>query len=380
MFKHFVALIGKIRSRKYLNYSAFLANKKIELNKANKPDLFVIEGSSDAPKDSMQFNRVFKISEETRSDIDNMFLKYSIKESVLLPAKTKNKLEAYLVDKYDVKIGTPQNYKQLFDKVSIVIVSFNNTDYLKACIESIINKTSYPAYEVVIVDNGSKQDTVSYIKDVAAKYTDIIKPVFSDKNLGFAKANNLGIKNASGKYIVLLNNDVLVTRGWLWGLLRHLKDPSVGIVGPVTNSIGNEARINVNYKDISQMDSFADEYARHHYGKSFEINTLAMFCIAFKKSLIDKIGLIDEQFGLGFFEDDDFSHRIQAAGYKTICAEDVFVHHFGSISFKMLKSGEYKELMESNLRKFENKWKIKWSGHRYRKGVYGEPKRYNLSF
>ena len=255
--------------------------------------------------------------------------------------------------------------KESFKKVSIVIVTYNNLDYTKLCLNSILNKTAYPNYEIVIVDNNSTDGTREYLKSIEGEN---IKVVLNDDNLGFAKANNIGINLSTGDFVILLNNDTVVTRGWIVGLLRHFKD-SVGMVGPVTNSIGNEAKINVDYSDLSEMDAFAEYYTAKHFGEEFEIGVLAMFCVAIKREVIDRVGLLDERYRVGMFEDDDYSLAVKRAGYKLVCAEDVFIHHFGGATFKKYMSGELKRIFDENRKKFEEKWNVKWKPHRYREGV-----------
>ena len=84
-------------------------------------------------------------------------------------------------------------------------------------------------------------------------------------------------------------------------------------------------------------------------------------------SLIDEVGLLDEQFKVGMFEDDDFAHRVRLKGYRVVCAEDVFIHHFGEASFNKLKeTGEYGKIFKENKKRFEKKWGMKWEPHKYR--------------
>jgi GT2 family glycosyltransferase len=96
-----------------------------------------------------------------------------------------------------------------------------------------------------------------------------VKVFLNDNNLGFARANNIGIKESSGKYIILLNNDTIVTRGLIGGIVRYLKDKDIGMVGPVTNSIFNEARVDVTYSSTEGIEDFAEEYTRAHRGEAF---------------------------------------------------------------------------------------------------------------
>jgi GT2 family glycosyltransferase/glycosyltransferase involved in cell wall biosynthesis len=251
-------------------------------------------------------------------------------------------------------------------KAAVIVVSYNNLEYLRLCLESLWAKTSYPHFEVVVVDNGSRHEVLAYLRAAAAKEPRL-KLVANGTNLGFARANNIGIEAAGDcDYVVLLNDDTVVTRGWLAKLIGYLTDPGIGLVGPVTNWAGNEARIDVGYRDLEGMDAFAEQYTAGHAGRCFDIPMLAMFCVGLRKRLLDQIGPLDERFGIGMFEDDDFSLRVRQAWYRVVCAEDVFVHHWGRSSFRRLDKAAYERLFEENRRKFEAKWGRAWQPHRGR--------------
>jgi len=164
---------------------------------------------------------------------------------------------------------------------------------------------------------------------------------------------------------VLLNNDTIVTRGWLSTLIRHIQaDASIGLIGPVTNNIGNEAKVDVGYSNPEDMPAWAASFVREHDGQLFSIPMLAMFCVAMRRKVFEEVGLLDEQFGIGLFEDDDYTHRVKANGFRVVCAADAFVHHFGQAAFKKLvANGEYQELFDENRRRYERKWNIEWAPH-----------------
>lgn len=248
-------------------------------------------------------------------------------------------------------------------RASIIIVTYNNLALTKLCLESVLRNTEYPNVEIIVVDNDSKDDTPPYLQRIA-KLEPSVKVILNQQNHGFAKANNQGIELATGEYIVLLNNDAIVPPGWLSRLLRHLDDPQVGLIGPVTNFVGNEAKISVPYKTWQQMELFSHEHCWANDLLISDIHMLAMFCVAIRRETFQKIGPLDERFGVGMFEDDDYSVRIKQAGYRTVCAADVFVHHFGQAAFgKLIKSGTYDRLFEENRRQYEAKWKTVWQPH-----------------
>ncbi len=252
-------------------------------------------------------------------------------------------------------------------KATIIIVTYNNLEYLA--------RTQQRARRPHILTMRSWWSTTAqlemqrWLDDYASKNSSV--KVFLDQhNLGFAAANNIGIRAAAdSEYIVLLNNDCIVTPSWLTKLIQYLRDPKIGMVGPVTNFAGNEACVNPGYFRLESIDRFARMYTFFHHGQSFDISMLAMFCVATRREVIDKIGPLDDQFGAGMFEDDDYAERVRAAGYRIVCAEDVYIHHFGRSSFSKLAQGEYTRVFVENRRRFEAKWQTAWTPPRTRPGV-----------
>ena len=236
--------------------------------------------------------------------------------------------------------------------ISIIILTYNGLFYTKLCVKSIQQYTKEP-YELIFVDNGSTDGTVEYLKTV--KNAKIIE---NKINLGFAKGNNQGIFCAKGDYIVLLNNDVVVTDGWLTKMLTYFQyNEKVGLIGPRTNKISGIQQMQVEYdeEDLNAMQEFAKEYSLQNANTYGEVPRLVAFCLLVKKEVIDKIGGLDERFVLGNFEDDDFCLRAIEAGFKLLLANDVFVHHFKSKSFKENKINYHVNFME-NRQRFLHKW------------------------
>jgi GT2 family glycosyltransferase len=106
-------------------------------------------------------------------------------------------------------------------------------------------------------------------------------------------------------------------------------------------------------------------YTRAHAGKLFGLDTTALFCAAIPRRTYEKVGPLDEAFGTGYFEDDDYCRRIERAGLRVMCAEDAFVHHHLSASFNRLQADRRKELFERNRLIYERKWGA-WKPHRPR--------------
>jgi GT2 family glycosyltransferase/2-polyprenyl-3-methyl-5-hydroxy-6-metoxy-1,4-benzoquinol methylase/glycosyltransferase involved in cell wall biosynthesis len=259
--------------------------------------------------------------------------------------------------------------RERFPLVSVLIVTFHSREFLRPFFESISRHTAYPRYELVCVDNASRDGTASVLRGYAGRDTRI-KVICADANLGFAAGNNLAARHAGGEYLVLLNPDTIVTRGWLERLLRPMRrDPGVGLVGPVTNFSGNETKVNVDYHNLAEMEGFAERVARGNYGRVMEVEVLPLFCAMTSAKIWEEVGGLDERFEVGMFEDDDLCHRVRQAGYRIVVAEDTFIHHFGNGSFAQLAPDFIQTLFDKNRQRFEAKWNTRWARHRTRPGV-----------
>ncbi|HEY7850961.1 MAG TPA: glycosyltransferase, partial [Ktedonobacterales bacterium] len=276
---------------------------------------------------------------------------------------------AALIAEGDALGALTECVRQLYGRATIIIVTYRNLARTRLALSSVLEKTRYPNYEVVLVDNGGEPAIQHYAREMSERFPGVVRCIFNGENLGFAGGNNVGLRAApDSDYIVLLNDDVVVTAGWLGGLLRYLDNPQVGLVGPVTNSCGNEACIAVDYSDIAQVDDFARRYTLAHDGASFDIAVLAMYCLAMRQQTAAALGELDERFRMGMFEDDDYAVRAQHAGYRVVCAEDVYVHHFGRSSFGKMTEEAHARLFDANRALFEQKWGVNWRPHKYREG------------
>lgn len=249
------------------------------------------------------------------------------------------------------KLNISETKNQIRNLTSIIILTYNQLDYTKLCIESIRKYTEKGTYEIIVVDNHSTDDTVNWLK----RQKDI-KTIFNNENKGFPAGCNQGIAISTGSEILLLNNDTIVTTKWLTSLKTALySDEKVGAVGPVSTNCANQQAISVDYKDICELPAFAQKYNVLNSEKWEEKIKLVGFCMIIKRSVVDLIGFLDERFTPGNFEDDDYCFRIIQAGYRLLLCNDTFIHHFGSISFNQ-KSKEYQELLRKNSLKFKEKW------------------------
>jgi GT2 family glycosyltransferase len=249
-------------------------------------------------------------------------------------------------------------------RFSIVVVTFDNLAFTRLCLETVLANTKRRDYELIVVDNGSTDGTVEYLHSLSEAHSGV-RVIRNATNAGFAAATNKGLRQAQGDVLVLMNNDTMVAPGWLAGLARHLEDQAVGLVGPVTNRSGNEAEIDCAYSTYGEFLEFAGQ---ERDPVVVDVPTATLFCAALRREVYDRVGPLDEGYGLGLFEDDDYAMRVRDAGYRVVLAEDVFVHHFGQATIgrpEVLES--YGDAHRENRRRFEEKWG-EWRPHERRRG------------
>ncbi len=218
-----------------------------------------------------------------------------------------------------------QSYKH--EKVSIVILVKDALNYVKRCIESLINYTE--DYELIIVDNGSNSKTKKWLEEFDLVDYTLIE---NKENKGVSYGWNQGIKAAKYDYICFLNSDTLLTPGWLGKLMKGFKyDKNVGIVGPSTCH-------------SSTMQTMQILKGKHTITDQNEINRMAQglreayietavvgFCWIISKKVFNKVGVFDhKRYGLATHEDIDLLWRACKANFKSIWCMASYVHHFGN--------------------------------------------------
>ncbi len=237
-------------------------------------------------------------------------------------------------------------------KVSFVILSYNTLEYTRVTIESIRRSCYRECYEIVVVDNASTDGSVEWLR----AQSDVIL-IENDHNVGFPAGCNQGIKAADpNNDILLLNNDTKLLFNSLYMLRMGLyADPSHGASGAVTNYAGNHQVLEYEWKTLDDFDVLA--LKNNLPGRdSFEYkDMLVMFAMLIRRSVVDEIGLLDERFTPGYYEDNDYGHRICESGYKCALCWNCFILHFGSRSFGKTPDVYY-ELMKTNKEKFYDKW------------------------
>jgi O-antigen biosynthesis protein len=257
------------------------------------------------------------------------------------------------------------NFSNAIPKISIVVLMWNQGLMTLRCLQSILQRSDYPNMEIILVDNDSKIEESKIVTNWLEKESLAhIRYIRTSTNLGFAGGNNVGLREATGDYLVILNNDTEVSPGWIWRSLRHFyRNPNLGVLGPSTNNSGNESRVKLRGIEIDWLSEVIPRF-NFRVSKLLKVNTVAFFCVFIPRGTFEKVGTISEEYGRGYFEDDDYCRRVQSMGYEIGIARDIFVYHKMGASFNLLKDSEKSELFHENKQKYEAKWG-NWTPHSY---------------
>lgn len=240
---------------------------------------------------------------------------------------------------------------------SIVILSYNTLDFTKETIRSIRDTCPKSAYELVLVDNASKDGSLLWLKS----QKDIIL-VANTENKGFPGGCNCGIKAASpNNDIFLLNSDVTVPENALFTLRMGLySDVKIGSAGAVTNHAANYQMIDEKRDSVEEYLELASKY-NYPMENALEMKSwLVGFAMLIKRPVLEKVGYLDEIFNPGNYEDNDLGLRIALAGYLNVLCHNSFIIHYGSKSFVKDRTqiDKYGDLLGINRNKYKSKWKI----------------------
>lgn len=252
----------------------------------------------------------------------------------------------------------PHKQGDSYPIVSIIILSWNNISYTQNCLLSILENSGGEDYEIIVVDNASTDGTVKALEQYQSLFDNFVL-IKNDENLGFPAGNNIGLRVARGDYLVLLNNDTYVTAGWLEHLRKHMEaHKNLGMVGPLAYIAANKQQYTVCSDEPSRryLDSFAASIYAANKGRLVDADMLQFFCTMISREAFEKVGFLDESFGLGVCEDDDYSARMKAAGYRIACAQDVFIRHFHRRSFSLIDEDVQEKNLQDSIARYVDKY------------------------
>lgn len=211
-------------------------------------------------------------------------------------------------------------------KVSIIIVNWNGLDHLQKCLGSIVNQ-SFKDFEIIFVDNGSKDESLNFVKSNFPQ----VHIIELEKNYGFAQANNIGINASKGEFIALVNNDTEAHQDWLKELVICIeKDKSIGLVNSKMLLFDKRDTLDNAGSDYSVAGCCFEkgrlEQDSESYSKDFPVLLVCAGAALYRRELFEKIGKFDENFFYSY-EDVDLSLRAFWAGYNAVfCAKSIIYH------------------------------------------------------
>jgi len=229
-------------------------------------------------------------------------------------------------------------------RTTVVIPVYNQLDYTRRCLESL-RTHGKGICEIIVIDNGSMNSMAEYLSGL-----DYVKVIRNQENLGCAAAWNQGLDAAGSDWVLFLNNDVIVTSGWLEGMLEFAEEKPVDIVSPAIREGP------CNYDVDRYAETFVSRMKSHA-----RIGVANGICFAVRGTVFKKIGRFDENFRIGQFEDADFFRRASMAGFRLGITGRSFIHHFGSVTQNHVRSVDKNSSYEAaNRAYYRRKWKLSW--------------------
>lgn len=227
---------------------------------------------------------------------------------------------------------------------SIVIPVHDQLGFTKGCLASLREHAADS--EIVVVDNGSTDGTAEYLTAQAG-----IAVIRNAENRGCAPAWNQGVAASGGEWVVILNNDVIVTAGWLEGLLAFAGRERLDIVSPAIREGALEY----------DLRGYARDFVSRMAGLR-RIGVADGICFMVGRRVFEAVGEFDENFRIGQFEDVDFFRRAAAAGFRLGTTGGAFIHHFGSVTQDAIRGRRSARPYEAENREYyRRKWNLTWT-------------------
>jgi len=257
--------------------------------------------------------------------------------------------------------------------VSVIIVTWNAARYMRDCLKSVEEQNTGLSTEIIVVDNASADETADLVRNEFPN----VKLIRNETNLGFARGNNVGIRESKGRYLFLINPDVIVLPGCLKNLITHLEqDPSIGLAGPKMlgadrivqrstmrfptpwNSFCRALALDVIFKGSKLFGGFLMSDFDHD--RVADVDILNGWFWAVSREALNRVGGLDDQLFM-YGDDLDWSYRFHQAGYRVVFCPDAESVHYGGGTTLKAPTYFYIERQRSNLqfwRKFYSRFDV----------------------
>lgn len=234
--------------------------------------------------------------------------------------------------------------QQNAETIDIVVPVYNALEDVKLCLQSLARHTDGFKVRVLVVNDGSDEATSQWLQAYCSGNT-LFQLIEHPVNRGYTRAVNTGLRASTADYVITQNSDTIVSAGWLKGMVRCMRsDPRIGIVGPLSNAATWQNVPNLRDKSgsfavndlpnghsVETMAQLVASVSNQHYPRTSFLNG---FCFMIRRAVIDQVGFMDEEnFPIGYGEENDYCIRTTDAGYDLAIADDVYIFHAKSKSF-----------------------------------------------
>jgi len=232
-------------------------------------------------------------------------------------------------------------------RCDIIIPVWDQLEATRACVDSILKNTDNP-FRLIVIDNGSGISAKDYLKSLSGvKGLDILL-IRNEENLGFVKAINQGMAASDAGLICLMNNDTIAAAGWLGEMIGIMESsPDIGVVNPSSNTLGQ-------FPGPGESIESCASGLKNFKGQMQEMYSARGFCMLIKRAVVDSIGFLDEAYGMGYFEESDYSVRARRAGFRIVRAKGAYVYHKEETTFNSM--ADKRALFEKSEKVYNRKW------------------------
>ncbi|MBR3161777.1 MAG: glycosyltransferase [Bacilli bacterium] len=236
-------------------------------------------------------------------------------------------------------------------KCDVIIPVYKAPEWVKLCVYALCRNTNH-INKIYLINDSDDKLTSNCLNNLSNKYS-CIEVIQNDKNMGFIKTCNRGMNLSKADYVLLLNTDCIINSRTIEKLINHLKrDNNIGLICPISSNAANltlDIFPGFSYNDMDRL------LEKKFNGKCFDACTVVGNCLMITRECINKIGYLDESYGMGYGEETDYQFKAMKAGFKAKVAIDTYVFHKSEVSFGISK--EKQERLKHNQDLFFSRWK-----------------------
>ena len=254
----------------------------------------------------------------------------------------------------------------------IIIPVYKAPEWVSLCVYALCKNTDY-INKVYLINDCDDKLTINCLNNLKSKY-DCVEVIQNDKNMGFVKTCNKGMKISKADYVLLLNTDCIVTCRTIKKLVNHMEeDDKIGLLCPISSNAANLTLDLFPGFSYNDMDKLLEKKFK---GLSFDACTVVGNCLMISRKCINDVGYLDEIYGMGYGEETDYQFKAMEKGFKAKVAIDTYVFHKSEVSFGVSK--EKQERLKHNREIFFSRWNNEYQ-NLMQKYVKNDPIKYILN-